>query len=124
MISGRGEKAFVAAEYLGSSDLRASIYLLMDERFCLAGDLGAAVAFTSSPQAKNENFFGVLVESKSSPGRFYRTFKYQHGGYVLDVCRVRSKGARLRECTESERWSSNASKRAPEQGRRPRHIDF
>jgi len=36
VISGRGEKAFVATEYLGSSNLQVSIYLLMDERFCLA----------------------------------------------------------------------------------------
>lgn len=43
VISGRGEKAFVATEYLGSSNLPASIYLSRDKRFCLAGDLGAAV---------------------------------------------------------------------------------
>ena len=75
----------------------------MGERFCLADDLGAAVAFTSNLQAKSENYFGVVVESRSGPGRLFRTFKYQQGADVLNVRRVRSKGARLRECTKSER---------------------
>ena len=54
VISGRGEKAFVAAEYLGSSNIRASIYFLMDER--RAPELGRRpchINFERPIQARN-----------------------------------------------------------------------
>jgi hypothetical protein len=103
VISDRGEKAFVATEYLGTANLQASIYLLRDKKYCPAGDLGAAVAFKSDRKAKNENYFGVVVESKSGSDRFYRMFKYEGGSYVLNGCRVQPHGGRPRKCKESER---------------------
>ena len=103
LVNDSGEKAFVATEYLGSANLQASIYLLRNKKFCLAGDLGAAVAFKSDPKAKSESYFSVVVESKSGSDKFYRTFKYQGGSYVLDGCQVRPNGVRLRECKVSER---------------------
>ena len=102
-ISNKGDTAFVATEYLGSANLQASVYMLRNERYCLAGDLGAAIDFKASVQGRGDRYFALIVESKSGQDKFLRTFKYKHGNYRLASCVVRSVGARERACTESEK---------------------
>jgi hypothetical protein len=102
-INREGVKAFIATEYLGSPNLQATVYLLRGSQYCLAGDLGAAVAFKSSPQARSEGYYGLVVESKSGSDKFYRTFKYHSGIYSLAACKVSPANSRTRACKDSEK---------------------
>ena len=102
-INERGAKAFVATEYLGSGNLQASVYLLQGQKYCLAGDLGAATDVRSSARIKKQGYFGLIVESKSGPDKFYRSFTYKAGEYVMESCRVKAAGSRTRACQDSEK---------------------
>jgi hypothetical protein len=103
LVSSKGAKAYVATEYLGSANLQASVYLRRGALYCLAGDLGAAVAVKGSARARSEGLDGLVVESKSDSDRFYRTFKHKAGTYALTACEVKPEGGRKRACTGGEK---------------------
>lgn len=103
VVTSKGEKAIVATEYTGASNLQASVYLFRSEKYCLAGDLGAAIGFRSNPRIASERYYGIVVESKSGSDKFYRSFKYHSGEYVLSECKIKPAGSKLRRCSEAER---------------------
>lgn len=103
IINPQGAKAFIATEYLGSGNLQASVYLLQQDRYCLAGDLGASTDVKGSVKAKSDGYYGLVVESKSGPDKFYRTFEYKAGRYQLRTCIVKTAGSNVRRCRVSEK---------------------
>jgi hypothetical protein len=103
VVTAKGERAYVTTEYIGAGNLQASVYLKRGGRYCLAGDLGAAVAFRSSRQTRSAGYYGLVVESKSGSDKFFRTFKYRAGEYSLATCEVKGPSSSMRVCTDSER---------------------
>jgi len=102
IISKSGEKAFVTTEYIGADNLQASIYLLKNNKYCFAGDLGPTVDFKSDRNVRTGKYFDVLVESKSGSEKFFRRFKYKSGEFVQAGCKIKPAGSRTRNCFPNE----------------------
>ena len=97
-----GQYGYIATEYLGSANLQASIYLVKNKQYCLAGDLGSFTGFRVDKSMNTNGHYGVIVFSKSGLSQFFRTYKYSSGDYVLTKCEVTLSGARKRTCKKNE----------------------
>lgn len=102
-INANGDKAFIATEYLGAANLDASVYLKRRSKYCLSGELGPAYDFKAVPTLTKSRFFAIVVESRSGSDRFFRSFEYVAGRYVLRKCEIKAPRNRLRPCKSSER---------------------
>lgn len=106
VVTRAGDKAYVATEYLGAANLQATVYLKRQNKYCFAGDLGAATSFRSQPKShrnsQQQKYYELIVESKSGSDRFVRRFNVVNGAYVQSSCEVKPYQSRVRPCTDSE----------------------
>jgi hypothetical protein len=102
VVTRAGDKAYVATEYLGAANLQATVYLKRQNKYCFAGELGAATSFRSQRKNKQQKYYELIVESKSGSDRFFRRFNYVNGSYVQSSCEVRPYRSPVRPCTDSE----------------------
>lgn len=97
-ISPKGEKAFVATEYLGSANLQASVYLVKNDKYCLSGELGAATDVQANPKRRVNGRYEIMTLSKSGSDHFYRYFRFIGGQYVLVNCSIKTARGITRRC--------------------------
>ena len=102
-ISSTGEKAYIATEYIGTANLQAEVYLLVNGKYCLAGELGSVVDFRANPKAISQGRFGLIAESKSGSDHFVRSFRFSSGKYIFSECHISSGKSESRKCTNGER---------------------
>jgi hypothetical protein len=102
VVTRASDKAYVATEYLGAANLQATVYLKRQNKYCFAGELGAATSFRSQRKNKQQKYYELIVESKSGSDRFFRRFNYVNGSYVQSSCEVRPYRSPVRPCTDSE----------------------
>lgn len=103
-ISNNGKYAYIATEYLGSSNVQASVYLKKNGKYCLSGILGPSLSFKSVSRGSAESIYDIEVESKSGSDKFVRRFHYskKSGEYIISLCRVKAPKASWRRCSKSE----------------------
>lgn len=93
--------AYVATQYLGASNLQAEVYLYQDARYCLAGTLGAATDFHLGKARAAPFLRDIVVESKSGPSQFRRTFSYVPDTrlYRVVTCQTRTDRTPWKRCS-------------------------
>lgn len=93
--------AYVATQYLGASNLQAEVYLYQDARYCLAGTLGAATDFHLGKARAARFLRDIVVESKSGPSQFRRTFSYVPDTrlYRVVTCQTRTDRIPWKRCS-------------------------
>lgn len=93
--------AYVATQYLGASNLQAEVYLYQDARYCLAGTLGAATDFHLGKARAAPFLRDIVVESKSGPSQFRRTFSYVPDTrlYRVVTCQSRTDRTPRKRCS-------------------------
>lgn len=93
--------AYVATQYLGASNLQAEVYLYQDAGYCLAGILGAATDFHLGKARRAPFLRDIVVESKSGPSRFRRTFSYVPDTRLYRVvnCQTRTDRTPWKSCS-------------------------
>ncbi|MBS0428512.1 MAG: hypothetical protein JSR41_14650 [Proteobacteria bacterium] len=96
--------AYIATEYLGAGNLQAEVYLREGTRYCLAGTLGTATDFHVGNARAARSLRNIVVDSKSGPSKFRRTFSYALGprAYELTACQTRTAGKPWRRCDATE----------------------
>lgn len=97
-ISPKGEKAFVATEYLGSANLQASVYLVKNHKYCLSGELGAATDVQANPKRQVNGLYEIVTQSKAGSDHFYRYFRFIGGQYVLVNCTIKTDRGITKKC--------------------------
>lgn len=101
-ISQKGEKAFVATEYLGSTNLQASVFLVKTHRYCLSGELGAATDVQANPKRRVNGRYEIVTLSKSGSDHFYRYFHFAAGQYVLVNCKIKTERGITKRCSQRD----------------------
>ena len=93
--------AYVATKYLGASNLQAEAYLRQNARYCLAGTLGAATEFHLGKARVAPSLRDIVVESKSGPSKFRRTFSYvpETRLYRIATCQTRTNRTPWKRCS-------------------------
>lgn len=98
-ISQKGEKAFVATEYLDSANLQVSVYLGKNHRYCHSGELGPATDVLANPKRRVNGRYEIMTLSKSGSDHFYRYFHFAAGQYFLVNCKIKSARGIIKTCS-------------------------
>lgn len=101
-LSDKGHIGYIATEYIEAANLQASVYVKIDDKYCLAGILGPMTDFHLDKFKKSNGRYDLVVGSKSGSTKFSRGFSFQKQKYILSWCTAVDSGSQVRPCTKSE----------------------